>query len=457
MYIPNPRVATEREELEQVPQSSFGEYLTANVVGAFVDTTTATSALGYEATQAEIEQYKDAASEIEQAEVIEAETLGLYSAQDDRVQIKTLPVMSEDKWKESEYYRKGMRYEPDITEARLKVYAEWFDAKKRREDVIARRDAGFFEGSAGFLAGIVGSIPDPINFVSFGVAPGASTVKRIALAAAENVGAEYVTQLATSSQREAAGIQLTAEEKMINIAFAGLIGGAFGGLGAAFSARKASREASGMKADVAARFEREGVVLRDDAGKMKVDVVDAEPSVKVLTDKAINAMPVKEKTQLMNKLSDSLEKIGEVESQRVRVGVEPNPDVEPQTMSMHEQVMNDIFRGDMESGQSLSKAMGYERADIATTLINNKPINENIPSEPVVEAAARIDQEPIENVQYVSEKDNLPAEEFKKDIDVSDEPLLMGKTLFEVADNDVAKIDEGISKAIQIVNEDGCL
>ncbi len=56
-------------------------------------------------------------------------------------------------------------YDPFDTPERLKAKVEAWDERRFREWVIEKRRAGLFEGAAGFLAGMIGSLPDPINFV----------------------------------------------------------------------------------------------------------------------------------------------------------------------------------------------------------------------------------------------------------------------------------------------------
>jgi GNAT superfamily N-acetyltransferase len=72
-------------------------------------------------------------------------------------------VYSEEEWKSSEFFREGLKYDPGMTEGQARLLAERFDQIRRHEDLMSRTSfGGAVVGVGGYL---VGSIPDPINFI----------------------------------------------------------------------------------------------------------------------------------------------------------------------------------------------------------------------------------------------------------------------------------------------------
>lgn len=93
-------------------------------------------------------------------------------------------AMSKESWEASPWFRKGMEYRPDMTETRARIMAENYDERRYREQVVAAGDAsyGLLTRSLGFGAMLIGSLPDPVNFVSF--AGGAAKAQAVLRAAA---------------------------------------------------------------------------------------------------------------------------------------------------------------------------------------------------------------------------------------------------------------------------------
>lgn len=97
-------------------------------------------------------------------------------------------AMSKESWEASPWFRKGMEYRPDMTETRARIMAENYDERRYREQVVAAGDAsyGLLTRSLGFGAMLIGSLPDPVNFVSFA---GGAVKAQAALRAAAGAGA----------------------------------------------------------------------------------------------------------------------------------------------------------------------------------------------------------------------------------------------------------------------------
>ncbi|MBD5417080.1 MAG: hypothetical protein HDR50_05355 [Desulfovibrio sp.] len=97
-------------------------------------------------------------------------------------------AMSKESWEASPWFRKGMEYRPDMTQTRARIMAENYDERRYREQVVTAGDAsyGLLTRSLGFGAMLIGSLPDPVNFVSFA---GGAVKAQAALRAAAGAGA----------------------------------------------------------------------------------------------------------------------------------------------------------------------------------------------------------------------------------------------------------------------------
>lgn len=99
--------------------------------------------------------------------------------------------LSEEEFKNSEYYREGLVYPQEgISEGAAKVIAESYDERESRKQILSRGKGGFGMGAAKFGVGIIGSFFDPLNVASVFI-PGAAIRSfvnaRRAVKTAENV------------------------------------------------------------------------------------------------------------------------------------------------------------------------------------------------------------------------------------------------------------------------------
>lgn len=109
------------------------------------------------------------------------------------------------------------------------------EAAKRRDDqsVIAR-SGGFVAGAAQFAGGFAGALEDPYTIMTLPVGGmGRTAAMRIASAAAANAGVEAVLQPQVARNRAKIGEELSGDEMLRNVGFAGVAGGAFQGVGEA--------------------------------------------------------------------------------------------------------------------------------------------------------------------------------------------------------------------------------
>lgn len=73
--------------------------------------------------------------------------------------------LSREEWQASPHFRPGLSYDERMTEGRAAAMARVYDENRYRQAVLAARDPGWLESVLGFGAQIIGSIPDPINFL----------------------------------------------------------------------------------------------------------------------------------------------------------------------------------------------------------------------------------------------------------------------------------------------------
>lgn len=178
-------------------------------------------------------------------------------------------AMSEDEWKNSQHYRDGMSYRSDMTPERAKVMAEYYDDRRARESIIAAGDEYYGLGmkALGFGATMLGALPDPVNFISFGSGAlvGAATTgvrqlagmgmrqavmqgvkKGAAVGAMENVIGTSLENLFIYPDLNSRGEHLGFADYMTDIAmsavFGGLLGSAGGALGSWHSKRQADAQ-----------------------------------------------------------------------------------------------------------------------------------------------------------------------------------------------------------------------
>ena len=72
-------------------------------------------------------------------------------------------VYSEEEWNNSEFFREGLKFDEGMTEGQARLLAERSDQNQRYADLMARTSFG--GAAVGFGGLLVGSIPDPINFI----------------------------------------------------------------------------------------------------------------------------------------------------------------------------------------------------------------------------------------------------------------------------------------------------
>lgn len=155
-----------------------------------------------------------------------------------RNQAQRWTPLEQDAWQGSAWFREGIPYEEGMTEERAAWLAERYDSTQFNQWVLANHEGvGFgISTASGFLARLVGNIPDPTNFIPF-VSPamrvamvgrlGAIGGRATASSMDALIGASLAEPLVVQG-RERIGEEVTFADAVLDVAISGLIGAAFG-------------------------------------------------------------------------------------------------------------------------------------------------------------------------------------------------------------------------------------
>jgi hypothetical protein len=153
------------------------------------------------------------------------------------------PVLSEEAYKSSPFFRTDVPWDASMTEDRAAALASWHDAKAVRQYFATKRPITAFLGS------VAGQAFDPINyFPVVGPAVHAAAAARAgrvigtaSTASADAALNTAIAGMATSAQREQFGDDVSWQAMITEIATAALIGAAFGGIAGGIDARRAAK------------------------------------------------------------------------------------------------------------------------------------------------------------------------------------------------------------------------
>lgn len=147
-------------------------------------------------------------------------------------------LMPEEEWKASPHYRPDLDFDPRMTETRAKALAEQRDAQRYRQWLIGQGDTGTFRSVVGFGAELLGSIPDPVNFIPFAgpawrtaAAARYGTVGgRALIGAAEGVLGQALIEPFQVADRVTLGEDVKFADVLFDLALGAAAGGAIGGV-----------------------------------------------------------------------------------------------------------------------------------------------------------------------------------------------------------------------------------
>ncbi|MGN6773251.1 MAG: hypothetical protein ACTHJQ_25905 [Rhizobiaceae bacterium] len=142
------------------------------------------------------------------------------------------PLLSEDDYKASTYFREGVPWDKGMTEARAAALADAYDTNQVRSFYAQKRPITAFFGN------LAGQAIDPINYVPIaGEAVAAANVARFGriggralTASADAMANTAIAGLASAPVRAEFGDDVSWQTTLTQIGMAGLIGAAFGGV-----------------------------------------------------------------------------------------------------------------------------------------------------------------------------------------------------------------------------------
>lgn len=151
---------------------------------------------------------------------------------------RTYQPITEDEFKESRHFREGIKYNPTLTMEQAEILARRHDRRKKRDFIFQHSRPGIGNIITSFTGGIIGSIPDPTNFIPiFGQAGRVYAVNRLgktlgraalnSLEAGIVVGASQPIILA-AERLEQSDYDFKAAALSVSFAFG--IGGGFGAI-----------------------------------------------------------------------------------------------------------------------------------------------------------------------------------------------------------------------------------
>ena len=149
-------------------------------------------------------------------------------------------AMTEADWKASPWYRKEISFRPDMTATRARIMAENFDRRRYRERLLARGNELYDDAedmALGFGAGLLGSLPDPINLLPLGggaaAGSGAATLGRALLRGAKAGAVNGAVSTAVSDALVLPDLASRGEDAdfvdlLLDTLAGGVLGGVFG-------------------------------------------------------------------------------------------------------------------------------------------------------------------------------------------------------------------------------------
>ena len=149
-------------------------------------------------------------------------------------------AMTEADWKASPWFRKEISFRPDMTATRARIMAENFDRRRYRERLLARGNELYDDAedmALGFGAGLLGSLPDPINLLPLGggavAGSGAATLGRKLLRGAKAGAVNGAVSTAVSDALVLPDLASRGEDAdfvdlLLDTLAGGFLGGVFG-------------------------------------------------------------------------------------------------------------------------------------------------------------------------------------------------------------------------------------
>lgn len=294
MLNPRPMGKDELADFLASGEPSTAEFFKANIADGF-DNSTVGVGLDYvqtlyksapeeRASESQAQENINAFYEKRKPEIVDAESPQI-----------TKPY-SRAEWEKSPYFRPGLEFTEGSSEERAKHMAEGFDERKERDLMMTNPDGLLSKkGSIGVVGQMIGSLADPVNYIPFGgsAAKGARIGEKIIRAGIEGAIGNLAVSSVTRPYYEKYGVDSDWKDYVNDMWIGGVMGGGFGAMGHA----------------VSAKFNKADVPLADQSVLAKAG------------DEAINAMAKGEDLDLakiegLQKSFDSIYDIPEVQRSR---------------------------------------------------------------------------------------------------------------------------------------------
>lgn len=165
-------------------------------------------------------------------------------------------AMSAEDWRASEWYREGIEHSAHMTPTRARILAEVYDRRRGEERLLEMSADTLGRKAILFGAGLVASLPDPINFIPLGGAlvRGGSVGAKTARGALEGAVGSAVADAIIFPTANARGEDFGFMDAALDLTFGALIGGGLAFGGAKFAAwrepKVLARELAALEADV---------------------------------------------------------------------------------------------------------------------------------------------------------------------------------------------------------------
>lgn len=142
-------------------------------------------------------------------------------------------LMPEEDWKNSEYYNENIKWNDKFTEQRARILYENYNERRHIDEVIARRQrvAGGAELATGFLANMVGNLPDPVNLVSFMPGGAKTLMGRMFVGAGEGLLGTALADAIVMPDLRNKGENVTWLDAVNDMMAGAVLGSGFGALG----------------------------------------------------------------------------------------------------------------------------------------------------------------------------------------------------------------------------------
>ncbi|MDR0826807.1 MAG: hypothetical protein LBN33_02865, partial [Desulfovibrio sp.] len=187
------------------------------------------------------------------------------------------------------WYRPGIKWSKGMTEERAKIYAADYDERQYRRSLMERGGAlyGLPGTVAGFFAGMLGNLPDPVNLVGFtgGLAASVKAATRAgkvargaAFGALEGAVSNAAVDLIVLPDLEKRGDDIKFADYALDMVFGAALGGLLGGAGGWLGSRV--HKETGLSATEVARMnipQQDRRVLLDTFEVVKTDAINGDP------------------------------------------------------------------------------------------------------------------------------------------------------------------------------------